>query len=59
MHKQNSGNEAQTLTVADFFVQKRVGLQQVEEGQLTSTKLCGKIWMSRERSACENENYVY
>lgn len=52
MHEENASDEADALTVAHFFVQQTVGLQQVEQLQLPRAQRLGKVRVARESATC-------
>ena len=43
MNEENTNDEAQTLTVAHFFIQNRICFQNIEKGKLSLSKLLGKV----------------
>ena len=50
MHEEDARDEADALTVPDLPVEQGVGLEQVEEGQLTRTQLGREVRMTRKRT---------
>ena len=50
MHEEHPDDEAEALAVADLLVQQTVGLEQVEQLQLTIAQLGREVGMTRKRA---------
>ena len=54
MEQQDSSNEADPLAVPDLRIEERVGLEDVEQGDLTRPQLGREIGVTRKGSTCSS-----